>query len=429
MIEFQQILDKKINSNPNYKIKICINAKFLTKHSNKLSKEFKNSKQQFINFKEWKQRIIKAHKAMKKSNNENEICIDITRWWGHVWNSTANPSVILRDNPHTFHSRAIYQLSLHKLYAIWMGADCNGDAPGNSTDLKRDRFLDSITANGFPGKRNQPHTQGLRWNNTMIKMASINDGDVNAAIYSSKTREVIFSCSCMCGVFSVAMIYSIIFNRTKMLHLQQRVLDIARDYKEAAKKFVSGDKERRKQLDDIRRDFMALLSTTAHHLMDRIVPLTLKPIKISAEMIMVTGRRVQMPARCKPNRGPGKRKQSVHLDPFFQLDAEMKQNNINNNYSVQFAVGTDFDPSGRDKDRTRINVWKLHGCLSTEHNINNNNIDVSSTEHNINNNNKRKRNRKNANEKEDVDHNPAPRKMRRCGSGAIDKFDAKDFEF
>ena len=359
LITLQRIIDNKIPKE--YKIKININHKFLTKHSKKLEKEFEHVNEKFINFKQWQKRIITGHKAMKKSTH-NEIVIDVTRWLGHVRVATDNPSVILRDNPKTFHARAIYQISFHKLYAMWMGADCNGDEPGNSDD--KQRFLASLTEYGWEGKRNQPHTQGLCWNYTMIKMSSLNDGDVNAAIYSPQTHKVIFSCSGMCGIHAITIIYSIIFNRQQMVQSQQEVLAIANDYKHAAKDFVKGSMARRKKLDEIRLNLMKILSATAHRLMDTIIPLTKKPIKVKSAATMVTGRRVQMPATAKPGRGQGNNKQSVHQNHFKknneddddgESDVEMKEDNQVNQHSrrVHFAKGTDFSQRGKSRTRTR----------------------------------------------------------------------------
>ena len=148
-----------------------------------------------------------------------------------------SPETLLKNNPETLHARLIFQFAWHHLFTSYAGADCNGDTPGN-TGVKNHRFLDSMTQNNYPN-RNLSYTKGLKWNYPLIKLTS-NNVDINAAIRNPETNELTFTCGAMCGIFDIAFIFAIIYNRKELKQIQTEMISIIKDFDGLDKNLLYG---------------------------------------------------------------------------------------------------------------------------------------------------------------------------------------------
>ena len=225
----------------------------------------------WMDYHDWHKYNIKINKRMKEMNNKNQFKLVINNilWVSHCKGAHMSPQTLLRNNPDTLHARLIFQFAYHHLFTCYAGADCNGDTPGN-TGGKNHRFLDSMTQNNYKN-RNLSYTKGLKWNYTLIKMTT-NNADINAAIRNPETKELTFTCAAMCGIFEIAFIFSIIYNRNKLKEIQKNIVLIIKQYNGLDKNLLDG--KRKKELHKLRRCGNEIIQKTANLLMDHIVPRT-----------------------------------------------------------------------------------------------------------------------------------------------------------
>ena len=271
ILQIQQVLNDFKNKLDQLGLEINDNDHFLCNNNKKqfYINMWKDSK--WMDYNDWHKLNIKIYKKMKQMNNNDEFKLVINNilWVSHCKASYMSPDTLLRNNPETLHARMIFQFCFHYLFFCYAGADCNGDTPGNAGG-KTHRFLDSMTQNNYTN-RNLIYTQGLKWNHTLLTMTTNNE-DVNTTLRNPETGEITFTCCAMCGIYSIAFIFSVIYNQKKLKKIQKEMVSIINKHDGLDKDLLRGD--RKKELHKLRRNVNQIIEKTTHLMMDHIIPRT-----------------------------------------------------------------------------------------------------------------------------------------------------------